>query len=60
MFLLICSLPAFVSSIIFMFMPESPKLLMSKGRNEEALEVFQLVHKFNSGSKNAYPVSNIS
>lgn len=30
-------------------MPESPKFLMTAGRNEEALKIFKKVYKINSG-----------
>lgn len=38
-------------------MPESPKFLMTMGRNKEALEVFQKVFSINTGkNKEEYPV----
>lgn len=52
------SLPALISVIMFIFMPESPKFLMTQGKYEEALKVFQMVHRINSGKSNCYPVSN--
>lgn len=40
-----------------MFLPESPKFLMTVGRNKEALEVFQKVYTLNTGkSKEDFPV----
>lgn len=40
-------------------MPESPKFLMSRGRNDEAMAVFQLIYKINHKNfkKENYPVS---
>lgn len=38
-------------------MPESPKFLMTQGKNNEALEVFRTVHRINSGTNACYPVS---
>lgn len=40
-------------------MPESPKFLMSRGRNDEALVVFQLIYKINHKNSEGenYPVS---
>ncbi|KAJ8919146.1 hypothetical protein NQ315_012132 [Exocentrus adspersus] len=56
-FLLICSLAPLTSGVIFLFMPESPKFLMSAGRNEEALRVFQKIYKINKGKPaNTYPI----
>lgn len=39
-------------------MPESPKFLMTQGKNGKALHVFQMVHRINSGHNN-YPVSKL-
>lgn len=40
------------------FFPESPKFLMSQGRNDEALRVFQTIFQINTGRLRAdYPVS---
>lgn len=55
---MINSIPSLLSGIIFIFLPESPKFLMSMGRNQEALEVFQTMFKLNTGkSIEMYPVS---
>lgn len=41
-------------------MPESPKFLMSSGRNDEALKVFQKIYTINNGKPaDTYPVSII-
>lgn len=58
LFLLIIAMPALAGSIAFMFMPESPKFLMTTGRNKKALEVFQTVYSFNTGKPpETFPVS---
>lgn len=52
------AIPALTGSIGFMFMPESPKFLMTTGRNKKALEVFQKVYSFNTGNPpETFPVS---
>lgn len=39
------------------FMPESPKFLMTTGRNKEALDIFRMVYSINTGRpKSDYPV----
>ncbi|XP_018562439.1 synaptic vesicle glycoprotein 2B-like [Anoplophora glabripennis] len=56
-FLLILSLSPITSGIAFLFMPESPKFLMSTGRNAEALRVFQKIYRINKGkSADTYPI----
>ncbi|XP_015840824.1 synaptic vesicle glycoprotein 2B-like isoform X1 [Tribolium castaneum] len=59
-FLLVCAIPSLISGIIFMFLPESPKFLMTVGRNDEALEVFRKVYSFNTGkSSNDFPIKRL-
>lgn len=37
-------------------LPESPKFLMSRGRNDAAMDVFARIHRMNNGSHVEYPV----
>lgn len=61
MFLAVCAVPSFISGIAIILFPESPKFLMSQGRNEDALRVFRTIFKINTGkSAEDYPVSFIS
>lgn len=56
-FLFIAAIPTILSLILVSLFPESPKFLMSRGRNDEALAVFQSVFSINTGRpKNEYPV----
>lgn len=56
-FLLIAAMPSLISGLAVCFLPESPKFLMSRGNNHEAMEVFQRIHRINFGSNIEYPVS---
>ncbi|XP_037025294.1 synaptic vesicle glycoprotein 2C-like [Bradysia coprophila] len=59
-FLVICSLPSFVVAILLVYLPESPKFLIMKGRNEEALNIFRGIFVTNTGkSRDIYPVKEI-
>lgn len=59
MFLAISALPSFLGAIGHTTLPESPKFLMSCGRNHEALEVLQKVYQINTGNpRDQYPVSS--
>ncbi|KAK9884936.1 hypothetical protein WA026_009172 [Henosepilachna vigintioctopunctata] len=59
-FLMVVALPSFFGGIMFFLMPESPKFLMTNGRNEEALEVMRFVYKMNTGQpKNTYPIDSL-
>lgn len=56
-FLLLCALPSLLGGIGICFMPESPKFLMTAGRNEEALDIFKKVYATNSGKPpESYPI----
>ncbi|CAG9858657.1 unnamed protein product [Phyllotreta striolata] len=60
-FLLCCAFPPLMASVLFSFMPESPKFLMSVGKNEEALQVFQKVFSSNCGKlKNDFPIKHLA
>lgn len=50
LFLLLMSIPSLLGGLLFTTMPESPKFLMSRGRNEEALDVFQEIYRRNHNS----------
>ncbi|XP_016841776.1 synaptic vesicle glycoprotein 2B-like [Nasonia vitripennis] len=52
-----CGIPILIGALGLTFFPESPKFLMSQGRNEEALEVFKTMYAVNNGvSKDTYPI----
>lgn len=59
-FLLICAVPSFVVAGLLFFLPESPKFLLSRGRTDEAMEIFRKIYKLNTGKdKNLYPVKQL-
>ncbi|KAJ3622692.1 hypothetical protein MTP99_018978 [Tenebrio molitor] len=59
-FLLICALPSFIVAILLFFLPESPKFLLSRGKSEEAIEIFKYIYSTNTGNdKSEYPVKQL-
>ncbi|XP_037727027.1 synaptic vesicle glycoprotein 2C [Drosophila subpulchrella] len=56
-FVAITAVPSFLSFVIFFFFPESPKFLMSKGRNREAMAAFKFMYHLNSRKpKDSFPI----
>ncbi|CAH1996788.1 unnamed protein product [Acanthoscelides obtectus] len=59
-YLLICAIPPLISGFAFTFLPESPKFLMTVGRNEKALRIFKRVYRINSGKpEETYPIKEL-
>lgn len=56
-FLFLSALPSLVSGVVYIFMPETPKFLMTRGENEKAMEVLSMVYSINTGRpRKCYPV----
>ncbi|KAH8416781.1 hypothetical protein KR222_004083, partial [Zaprionus bogoriensis] len=56
-FVAVTALPSILSCMLFPFFPESPKFLMSQGRNEEALEAFRFIYALNTRQpRSAFPI----
>ncbi|EDV45422.2 synaptic vesicle glycoprotein 2B [Drosophila erecta] len=56
-FVAITALPSLLGFVLFFFFPESPKFLMSKGRNQEALDAFKFMYHLNSRKpKDSFPI----
>lgn len=52
-----CGIPILIGALALSFFPESPKFLMSQGRNDEALEVLKTMYSLNKGEpRDNYPV----
>ncbi|XP_015517587.1 synaptic vesicle glycoprotein 2B isoform X1 [Neodiprion lecontei] len=60
LFLTLCGLPTLVGFMAIIFFPESPKFLMSRGQNDEALLVFRKMYTMNTGKPpETYPVISL-
>ena len=59
-FLLICAFPSFIVGVLLFFLPESPKFLLSQGKQDEAMEIFRTIYKLNTGNdKTMYPIKHL-
>ncbi|KAG7310221.1 hypothetical protein JYU34_004777 [Plutella xylostella] len=60
LFLLATALMPLLSGAAFVFLPESPKFLMSRGRNDEAMAVFRRIYSMNTGRPGEeYPIEKL-
>ncbi|XP_023944576.1 synaptic vesicle glycoprotein 2B-like [Bicyclus anynana] len=60
LFLLAAAMVPLVTGVVFFFLPESPKFLMSRGRNEEALMGFRWIYSLNTGKPpETYPITKL-
>ncbi|KAI5728484.1 hypothetical protein M8J77_016834 [Diaphorina citri] len=59
-FLMLSTLPSLSGALLVYFMPETPKFLMTHGRTEEALKVFQCMYSWNTGNpRESYPIKRL-
>lgn len=59
-FLMVCSIPSFIVAALLLYLPESPKFLISRGRSEEALAIFRGIFVTNTGKPaELYPVKEL-
>ncbi|CAB3235115.1 unnamed protein product [Arctia plantaginis] len=59
-FLFTTALIPLLTGLAFLCLPESPKFLMSRGRNEEALAIFRTIYKWNTGKPaEEFPVKTL-
>ncbi|KAG5672664.1 hypothetical protein PVAND_002775 [Polypedilum vanderplanki] len=59
-FLVLCAIPSFIVGILLLYLPESPKFLLSCGRFEEAMAIFRGIYVTNTGNDpSMYPVKEL-
>ncbi|EDV49609.1 synaptic vesicle glycoprotein 2A [Drosophila erecta] len=60
-FLAVSSLPSLLSGFLHIFLPESPKFLMSQGNYKKALVSLQSIYKLNKRkSRESYPIKRLT
>uniref|UniRef100_A0A0K8TPB6 Putative synaptic vesicle protein n=1 Tax=Tabanus bromius TaxID=304241 RepID=A0A0K8TPB6_TABBR len=59
-FLVVCSLPSFLVAILLFYLPESPKFLLSQGKQDKALAIFRGIYVTNTRKPcEYYPVKEV-
>jgi len=59
-FVALSALPSFLVAVALVFMPESPRFLLCKGREEETLTVLRNIYFTNTGKvRSSYPVTSL-
>lgn len=57
---MVSAIPTLLGGVLNIFLPESPKFLMSQGRNEDALKSLRIVYAMNKRKpKSSYPVNEL-
>ncbi|CAK9800163.1 Synaptic vesicle glycoprotein 2A [Anthophora plagiata] len=60
LFLSVCGVPVLIGAACLFMFPESPKFLMSQGRIDEALKVFRMIYRINTGRpEEEYPIQHL-
>nr|NP_650012.2 uncharacterized protein Dmel_CG14691, isoform A [Drosophila melanogaster]AAF54545.2 uncharacterized protein Dmel_CG14691, isoform A [Drosophila melanogaster] len=60
-FLAVSSAPSLLSGFLHIFLPESPKFLMSQGNYKKALDSLQRIYKLNKRkSRESYPIKHLT
>jgi len=59
-FTLLSAVPSLLVAFSLMFLPKSPKFLLSKGKHEEALQILRQMYSMNKGlPESSYPVHQL-
>lgn len=49
LFIVVCGLPGFIAFLFLCFLPESPKFVLSQGKQFEAYHILQTMNRINNG-----------
>ncbi|XP_065215026.1 synaptic vesicle glycoprotein 2C-like isoform X2 [Planococcus citri] len=59
-FLALCSIPSFIVAVLLLYLPESPKFLLTQNQHEKAMKVFQRIYQANTGNEmSSYPARSL-
>ncbi|XP_055843962.1 synaptic vesicle glycoprotein 2A-like [Episyrphus balteatus] len=58
-FMIVCGIPGFLCGLFLIFLPESPKFLLSVGKDKEAIEVLKRMYRWNVGDDSEFELNGI-
>lgn len=53
MFMVVCGLPSLLCFLALLKIPESPKFVLSQGKQDETIAILQRIHRINNGNDSA-------
>lgn len=59
LFLVVCGLPSLLCSLALIPMPESPKFVLSQGKQAETIRILQRIHRYNRPSEEPLQIASI-
>lgn len=51
LFFIVCALPGLFSHLAMLYLPESPKFVLGQGKTAEAIDILQMIHRWNNGKE---------
>lgn len=58
-FVAVCAVPSFLVAVALLWLPESPRFLVTQGKEEKALSVLRQIYIRNGGLSGGFPVSSL-
>lgn len=58
-FMIVCGIPGFLCGLFLLFLPESPKFLLSIGKDKEAIKVLKRMYRWNVGDDREFELNGI-
>ncbi|XP_055912649.1 synaptic vesicle glycoprotein 2B-like isoform X2 [Eupeodes corollae] len=58
-FMIVCGIPGFLCGLFLIFLPESPKFLLSVGKDKEAIDVLKRMYRWNVGDDTEFELNGL-
>lgn len=57
LFVIVCGLPSLISGLCLLPIPESPKFVLSQGKQEETVRIIEIVYRINDSQAKNHPLT---